>query len=279
MSIRTLERSASVIGVVLLSQERVTASQTRDAAALLRNVLSFRQDDAVTLRDRAERFGILVGQPMSLLLIDLDALEAGYVMRRLRDRSSLVGAVLDEMDGFVGILCNTTRAANVVSACEALINRDFDGRYCGIQSRPINAVEELPALYPVLRRALGLLRRMGVRSKVVGQNEMALYSVLFETQDGSSLEAFLDSTIGPLIAIDEKKGSSLTSTLLCYFEKNQNARETASALGIHVNTVRQRLAAAEGILGAWNKAVRAQEVYMALRLWMLKGHERHRLPP
>jgi DNA-binding PucR family transcriptional regulator len=40
-------------------------------------------------------------------------------------------------------------------------------------------------------------------------------------------------------------------------------------MGIHVNTVRQRLATIEDLLGHWGNASRALELHIALRLWSL----------
>jgi DNA-binding PucR family transcriptional regulator len=112
-----------------------------------------------------------------------------------------------------------------------------------------------------------------VRNQVVGQNELALYSTLFETHDQASLADFTDATIGPLIVHDQKRGSALASTLLSYFDCNQNAKSTAQILGIHVNTVRQRLATIEALIGDWSAASRALEIHVALRLWSLGPRE------
>ena len=114
-----------------------------------------------------------------------------------------------------------------------------------------------------------MLGRLGIQGQVIGQNELALYSALFETHDQASLSHFLEATIGPLISHDRKKNAQLASTLLHYFDGNQNAKTTAQRLGIHVNTVRQRLATIEDMLGHWGNAARALEIHMALRLWSL----------
>jgi len=124
-------------------------------------------------------------------------------------------------------------------------------------------------LYATLHRALAVLGRIGVQAQIVGQDELAIYSTLFETHDQSSLANFLEATIGPLIAHDGHRGSELASTLLAYFDCNQNATNTAQRLGIHVNTVRQRLATIEELLGHWGKASRALELHIAVRLWSL----------
>lgn len=141
----------------------------------------------------------------------------------------------------------------------------------GVASRPIGAVAEIPAVYATLRRALPVLRRMGVQGHVIGQNELALYSTLFETHDRASLDTFLEATIGPLTSNDKKRGTDLTATLLCYFDCNQNAKTTAQRLSIHVNTVRQRLATIEDTIGHWGSATRSLELHIALRLWNLSS--------
>jgi DNA-binding PucR family transcriptional regulator len=135
-------------------------------------------------------------------------------------------------------------------------------------SKPAAQAEELPALYTTLRRALFVSRRLGVTG-ILGQSELALYSVLFETQDETSLDAFLETTIGTLLAHDRKKSSELASTLLCYFDANRNARLVAKRMTIHVNTVRQRLTTIEEMLGHLGNPTRALEIHMALRLWAL----------
>jgi sugar diacid utilization regulator len=64
---------------------------------------------------------------------------------------------------------------------------------------------------------------------------------------------------------------SQTSTLLQYLDSNQNAKITAQRLQIHVNTVRQRLATIEDLLGHWGNASRALEIHIALSLWSLSS--------
>ncbi|RYY87538.1 MAG: PucR family transcriptional regulator, partial [Comamonadaceae bacterium] len=81
----------------------------------------------------------------------------------------------------------------------------------------------------------------------------------------------LATTIGSLLANDGKRGSQLAATLLCYFQCNQNTKAAARRLDIHVNTMRQRLATIEGLIGGWSDADRALEIQVALRLWSLGG--------
>ena len=273
LAIRTFERCASIVGVVLLSRERVEASRSRDQSTLLRALISPRQDDLALLCERAERFGIDLAQPSSLLLVEMRDPDASYAARHLRSANLLSHAIFDEIDGVLVVLCATARYAEERQIIVELAKHQFAAGYRGVLSRPAAGPGELPALHVTLRRALPLLRRIGVDHQFIGQNEMALYSTLFETHDQVSLGAFLDATIGALTSYDAKRGSELMATLLCYFDCNQNAKVAAQRLCIHVNTVRQRLATIEDLLGHWGKASRALEIHVALRLWSLTGKE------
>lgn len=271
VAVRTFERSSSVIGIVLLSQERMEAARSRDAAALLRSLVSARQEDADVLANRAERFGLDLTQPLALMLVAMEGPGAGYAARHLRGMASMEHTLIDEVDGTLVVLCSAPRAFDVRQEVSAWARLSAGSVYRGVLSRPVTSPVEVPALFATLRRALGVLGRLGVQGQVVGQNELALYSALFETHDQASLGHFLDATIGPLVTHDRKRRSELASTLLVYFDSNQNAKTTAQRLGIHVNTVRQRLATIEELLGHWGHATRALEIHMALRLWSLGG--------
>lgn len=270
VSIRIFERSASVIGIVLVSQERLEINRNRDAAALIRGLLLSHQYEWAATRQRADQFGLDLAQPLSLLLVESDALKAAYIVRRLRTLPSLAGVVLSEMDDKVSIICKTPAAQDVVQACTRLLDGELGIDYRGVLSRPAAVAEELSTLYASLRRALFVASRLGARG-ILNQHELTLYSILFESQDESSINAFLQSSLGALLSHDTKKNAELTDTLLCYFDANRNARLVAKRLKIHVNTVRQRLATVENLIGHLGNPTRALELHMALRLWALKG--------
>ncbi|KQP17845.1 helix-turn-helix domain-containing protein [Pseudorhodoferax sp. Leaf267] len=274
MSVRTFERSTGIVGIVLLSHERMEAARSHDLSELLRALVSPRQMDLALLSERAARFGLDLARPTSLVLLALAPHEAGYIVRRLRAGNLLPDAVFDENEGVVSLLCATTRLDEARRVLVELARAGAGTAFCGVASRPIASPAGLPALHAALRRALPVLQRIGVQGQVLAQNELALYSALFETHDQASLGAFLDATIGTLLAHDRRRGTDLAGTLLCYFDHNQNATLVAQRLGIHVNTVRQRLASIEELVGHWGSATRALELHIALRLWHLRDAPR-----
>lgn len=267
---RTFERSSSVIGMQLLAQERQEASKNRDMSALLRTLVLPRQGKIGGLAGNAERFGLDFGAPVTLMLIELDSPGAAYAVRRLLQTGVMDRCLVDELDGVLAVICATTRVLETRQAFSDWARREAGVTYRGVVSRPAALPGELPALYAAIKRALGVLGRLGVRGQLVSQNELALYSTLFETHDLGSLEEFLETSIGPLLSYDRKRNTELAATMLCYLDCNQNAKLTAQRLNLHVNTVRQRLTSIENLLGHWGQATRALEIHVALRLWSLK---------
>ncbi|HEY8607999.1 MAG TPA: GAF domain-containing protein [Noviherbaspirillum sp.] len=270
--VRTFERSASVIGIMLLSQERMEASRHSEVAGFLRSLISAHSEARASMPEQARHLGLDLAQSLSLILIETEQPKPDFVARRLRARMPQ-GVLLDEVDGAVVIVCATARTEEVVQVFSAMAERELGGPYRGILSKPMQWHGAVPGVYGALRRGLSVLRRIGAKGRIIEQNQMALYSVLFESHDRESLKAFINASIGPLVAYDQKRGTQIAETLLNYLDSNQNAKSTASNLGIHVNTVRQRLANVDELLGQWSSSSRVLEIHVALRLRSLTGFD------
>ena len=72
--------------------------------------------------------------------------------------------------------------------------------------------------------------------------ELGNYRLLFEMQDVERLRGFADTVLGPIRAQDRTRGSDLEATLRTFLDKDGQWAETAAALFVHVNTLRNRMA-------------------------------------
>ena len=63
-----------------------------------------------------------------------------------------------------------------------------------------------------------------------------------------------------------RHSGQLKQTLLSYFDNRYNLTRVADALGVHINTVRQRLDTLRLATGGWDDPVKALELHVALRL-------------
>jgi sugar diacid utilization regulator len=268
-AIRIFERSANVTGVVLLSQERLEMEASRDRMAILRGLLSWHQDDLQRLVARAARHGVDLKGHVLLAALEVVESRASYVLRQLRTCSGLETALLDEIDGLVVVLGVGATTQGLRDALEERL-RGLGRQVTGVVSDPVARLAELPRVYQSLRRCLGLLGGLERTGAIAAEAELRPYAVVFERQGPDELGAFLEATVGKLLEADRKRGSMLADTLLAYLDHEHNARKTATALGIHVNTLRQRFEQIDDLLGDWRAGARVLDIHLALRLCELR---------
>ena len=269
-AIRIFERSATVTGVVLLSQERLELAASRDRTAILRGLLHWHQDDLPGLASRAARHGVDVRGPVVLAAVDVGGSRASYVLRQLRATAGLEAMLLDEIDGLLVVLSGGATPEPVRETLERRL-RDLGGHVTGVVSDAVPLVAELPRVYESLRRCLGLLRKLERTGTIASEAQLRAYALAFERLGREEISSFFQATIGRLLEADRSRGSALATTLLAYLDHEHNARHTAAALGIHVNTLRQRFAQIDELLGDWRAGTCALDVHLALRLWQLRG--------
>jgi len=105
---------------------------------------------------------------------------------------------------------------------------------------------------------------------VFHESELALYAMLFAGKTGAEVDLFLQATLGELAPGDDTRKAGLATSLLSYLDHGRHARATATALGIHINTLKQRLDAVTTLTADWREPTRQLEIHMALRVWSLR---------
>ena len=156
LAVRTFERSCSVIGIVLLSQHRAEASRNRGASALLRSLVSPRQDDPAVLADRAAQHGLDLTRPLSLLVVEMDSPRADYAARRFGMIAPPANALADDIDGALVVLCGASGAHEVRQALATWVRQELKAVHRGVLSRPVAAAGGDPgALRDAAARAGG----------------------------------------------------------------------------------------------------------------------------
>jgi DNA-binding PucR family transcriptional regulator len=216
------------------------------------------------------RHGVDLRGPVVLAAVEVDGNRASYVLRQLRMTSGFEAMLLDGIEGLLVVLSGGSTPGAVRELLERRLG-DFGRQVTGVVSETVPRVAELPRVYESLRRCLGLLRRLARTGTIASEAELRPYALAFDRLGREEIGAFFEATIGKLLEADRKRGSALATTLLAYLDHEHNARHTAAALGIHINTLRQRFAQIDDLLGDWRAGTRALDVHLALRLWQLRG--------
>jgi hypothetical protein len=111
------------------------------------------------------------------------------------------------------------------------------------------------------RQAMRAFRCTDEKRPRLTYRDVALEDLALRDRDGAA--GFAETELGPISS--SPRADQMLETLDAYFECDQNARATAKRLGVHHQTVSQRLDAVERLIGQ-PPAARRAELELALRL-------------
>lgn len=105
--------------------------------------------------------------------------------------------------------------------------------------------------------------------------DITSHRALVEMHDPDVLRSFAHAVLGPLLTADRRRNSCLVDTLRCFYAARERPAEAAAALGIHVNTLRQRLDRIAALTGrSLQEPASRVDLFVALNI-----HDTHSLAP
>ncbi len=134
------------------------------------------------------------------------------------------------------------------------------------------AADELASAYAEARRCLDSLVTLGRSGDVSDPAGLGVTRLLLGENGPAALEEYVEAMLGPVLAYDAQRGTSLVETLAAWFATGARVRESAERLHVHPNTVVQRLDRVTELLGAeWRDPARGLDVQLALRVHRLRS--------
>jgi GAF domain-containing protein len=263
IEIRNLERSAVALSIAKLWNERRETEKLIASSTLLRHLVLVTPPDPSTISAVRERLGLRVDQPVQLALIAISGIDRISQTARVRECAAGLNVLVDLFDeGYL--------AVGHLPATQAFLQNLSKGRRAwtagGILSEPFGDLAQAASHFMRINNALRVLGKMKTLDRFVTQREVNIFAKLFEVNDASRIAAYADHVLSAIDARAPRQKDGLKRTLLVYFDTQHNIKRTAEALGLHINTVRQRLGALREITGGWDDPVKALELHVALRL-------------
>lgn len=268
--IRIFERGSTAIAVMALRAEKVHASAQQDVALTIRGLLAPGRYRDTDLDARARQHGLDLTRPVALAVIETERSRMGFLRRRLAGKLRLQPHLMAEVDDRLFLLINHPEPLNLCADLQKALFSDPGMTGYAAVSALVTGAAGLPDLYGGCQRAIDLMRKLDRPGQVVFEPELALYAILFRDQGAADLTHLIDATLGPLFDADPARGATLADTLLAFLDLASNARATAQNLGIHVNTVHNRIETVERLLGHQARDAKALELHVALRLRRLR---------
>ncbi|UTI62337.1 helix-turn-helix domain-containing protein [Paraconexibacter antarcticus] len=262
----TTRRAAAHVALELAAEERATVG-ARDARSALAEQLVGGVEDARALRRSADYLGVALDVERVAVVVlsarapgagagpggdvpDLDARAHGIATavaaatgREVLDTGSAEGVVLlvETTPGLPG----PTAAADVRAAVVAALGgevADEATRAVGISTRFARATDAAGA-FREAREVAGCAARLATGAAahpVLTADELGPGRLFLTQADPVALARFVAATLGPLLTAGDGM-PALLHTLEVFFATTRSVRRSAQALGVHENTVRQRL--------------------------------------
>lgn len=126
---------------------------------------------------------------------------------------------------------------------------------------------QLADAYTEAQQTVHVLHAIGRTGDVETTGGLGIYRILLTHTGRAQLQTMLREKLGSLSDEQARRGVPLIDTLTAYLTYGRRASTAAKVLGVHVNTLTQRLESVDRILGpAWREPERSLDLHVLLRL-------------
>ncbi|GAY11181.1 regulator of polyketide synthase expression [Pseudonocardia sp. N23] len=264
---RTVERASQIVALLTLRQEAVADAEERVRGELVSDLLGARSVYRHELLLRARSRGIRIDDLRTPVVVIVEPEYRRAALRAAHDIAP--GGLAGEHEGTVVVLLSEPPG----EAAELVRTRLSATLGCPVLvvAGPAGTPESLADRFDLARRCARLLGALGRADTAATTDGYAPYLALFGS-GREDLGAFIEQTLGPVIEWDAERGTDLIVTLLGFVEANASPTRTARNLGLHTNTVLQRLERITTLLGdSWREAEPLFRISIAARLHQLAG--------
>ncbi|HSE54440.1 MAG TPA: GAF domain-containing protein [Nocardioidaceae bacterium] len=267
---RTAERGALVIALVLLFNRSMAEAEDRVRGELLADLLTGRDPDPARLLERARRQRAELEQPNVVAVATVEGLDRHRARQVAARHAGEQRGLGGDHEGLVVVVVPGEDAIEAGSALRSRVAAAGGTSTVGaVAAEP--GVRAIASAYPEARQCLRTLLTLGRIGDVSDPAGLGLARLVLGDSDPESLDAFVEATIGPVLAYDERRGTNLVETMEAWFAAGARPAETAKTLHIHPNTVAQRLDRVSRLLGgAWRDPARTLDLQMALQLHRMR---------
>ncbi|WP_447748656.1 PucR family transcriptional regulator [Pseudomonas nicosulfuronedens] len=183
--------------------------------------------------------------------------------------------VVIQGDLFVLLLADAERAELHALAAELQQELAPLRAYLGLSARA-ESCAEFPRALLEARQALDVAEGMQAPGGFCDYRELGVLRLLRAIPDRAVVEQFMKDTLGPLNEAGRKQPQLLIETLDALVQEGGNALKAAQRLGIHRNTLNQRIARIEALSGqSLDDAQFRLNTSVALLIWRMSSAPRH----
>ena len=264
---RLFERASVVTALLLMLQRSTAEAENKVRGELLTDLLATAERDAAALIARARRLGVDLAAEHLVVAAAADAAPRERLAMIAADYARTNNGLAGEHGHHIALLVPGHRdPRSVADDLSARLGCPVTAGAAGPAAGPV----ALAAAHAEAQRCLQALFVLGQRGHARTARELGFAGLVLG--DRADVATFVESTIGPVLDYDTRRGTELVRTMSTFFGCGANLTRTKDVLHVHVNTVVQRLERISTLLGSdWQTPERALEIQLALRLHQLTG--------
>ncbi|SOD85423.1 helix-turn-helix domain-containing protein [Streptomyces sp. Ag109_G2-15] len=263
--LQLLRATAQSIAVLLQMEAGAEASPDGGRGRLLQDLITDSPRSPEQLAVHARRLGVALDDPHVVLIARPDGGASGRSLVWASSYAHRMAGLQTIVDDCLVLLVPGTDSGAAGRAVTAELSAVTGRRVTVGSAGPVAHPGPVHATYQEARRCLEALTALGTDGGSASAQELGFLGLLLA--DSPDIPAFVQTTIGPVIAYDLRHCTDLVHTLEAHFASGGSPRRAAEALHVHPNTVSRRLERITDLLGpTWQQPMRALEVQLALRL-------------
>lgn len=253
-----MERVALHIALALLFRRAEKDADLRRQSAALEDLIQGKPDAVERAVPLLQRWGISVEDELWSVILAIPPQERRVIRQ---DVQSLLPSTLTMIHD--DHLCVVTADAEWHIRLRKLFVQQ-GWRFRGGVSGPVRHPRLLADAHRSAEVALSSLMTTDTDG-IIDAAELGVVGMVLDLARREGLPQGLTAPISPLLIYDRERGTELTHTALISLESDSSVSRAASLLGVHINTVRQRLARIAHLIGeGWDRSPRRLEIHLAL---------------
>lgn len=227
--------------------------ETRTQTELFFEVIERRWRDADDVQQRAQRLYMTFNAPQQMIVVDFSdgAKKPGnqsnnlhHNATRILQRAGIASTVIAIDRGLVCLLPfegGADRINKVMRRMSDDLMHYLDVEPIMVISTCCTTLNDYPTAWTRCRRMIDIARSFGRTGPQSGQ-DFGPMPLLIAAAGGEDIRAYVADSVGAMIAHDRQHGTPYLETLSTYLQQCCRNQACADAMGVHVTTLRYRLA-------------------------------------
>lgn len=236
--------------------------ETRTQSELFFEVVERRWRDPTDISQRATRLGLDFSSPQQMIVVDFPqkakaigggSIDVEHTISRVIQQGGLTGNLVAIEGGVVCLMPYETarrreKSGKVMQRIASEMERYFEEAPLVVASKRCAGLDDYPPAWDRCNRMIRIGRSFGLTGAVSTQDFGPL-PMLVSAADAGDVRSFVQESIGAMAEHDREHKTPYLETLSAYLQEACRAQACADRMGLHVTTLRYRLARIQELFG------------------------------